>query len=713
MRDDADRYEAYYAQKLWQLLPELYRAEDSTELDRNGPLRELVERIGVQAAIVRRSIDRLWEDQSIETCDDWVIAYMAELLATNLVPGLDARGQRRDVAKTIYYRRRKGTVPQLEELAADLTGWDVRVVEFFRRLGRTRHRLDPEVGGPGQERAPQVAQGLSGQLTRTAIGGTADLRSAYGARLAHTAFDELFHTADVRRGQGQTGWHGIPRLGVFLWRIQSVPLEGVTPVRDATCENQFTFDPTGRDIPLFAASARVYGDQAASPAEHQFPTPISGPLLQTAFVELYAAASAVEAGAVLDHSLGIYRRSPTGLSHELVEYDPGHPQLTADPRQQQAPYLILPERGRFLRREEEAGEDFRVSYHAGFSSGIGAGGYDRRLPGGKTGPRTGPLPEVSGGGEELTSKLGAGPLSGTVLLMDSLTYTSGLDVKVGPGTFTLRADNHQRPVLRRPPAPPGTPPSPWSFTGGSTLEGEERGLILDGVFFCGDDVVLKGTFGRVVLTTCTLDPGNPPGKDNTPAMAADGKELVPCRLRILGQVRELEVDRCILGPIRTEGTGSLERLTLVDSILQAPDGEPALNLTGTDVTMKRCTLLGEARVHRFDADTCILHDVVTVMDNQHGCVRFSAWATGSTLPRRYESVELSPRQALFSSRAFGRPDYAQLLPTAPTAITEGAEDGSELGAFCREKNALKARALRIKFDEYMPIGLSPVWVYVT
>ena len=86
----------------------------------------MVNRIGAQAAMLRRSIDRLWEDQSIETCDDWVIAYIGDLLATNLVASLDARGQRLDVAKTIYYRRRKGTLAVLEEIAADITGWDAQ-----------------------------------------------------------------------------------------------------------------------------------------------------------------------------------------------------------------------------------------------------------------------------------------------------------------------------------------------------------------------------------------------------------------------------------------------------------------------------------------------------------------------------------------------------------------------------------------------------------
>src|SRR5438874_7621179 len=168
MLPDEDRYAAFYAEKLWNLLPGAYRAADSEEFDRNGPLRELVNRIGAQAAILRRSIDRMWDDQSIETCDDWLIPYIGELLATNLVSSLDARGQRLDVAKTIYYRRRKGTVALLEELAANITEWDARVVEFFRRLSRTRHSLDPEIGLPSATTDPlenyklQLAEGLVG-----------------------------------------------------------------------------------------------------------------------------------------------------------------------------------------------------------------------------------------------------------------------------------------------------------------------------------------------------------------------------------------------------------------------------------------------------------------------------------------------------------------------------------------------------------------------
>jgi hypothetical protein len=239
MTNDLDHYEAYYADKLWNLLPAVYRAEDTDDFTSNGPLREMINRIGAQAAILRRSIDRLWEDQSIETCDDWVIAYIGDLLATNLVANLDARGQRLDVAKTIYYRRRKGTLAVLEEIAFDITGWDAKVAEFFRRLGRTRHGLDPAIGVPLTKEdgiaTLQLTEDLVGRLTRTGIGGLADLRNAYGASKADSAFDEFFHTADFRRGRGQTGWHNIPRLGTFLWRLKSFGTDATTPVPVQDC----------------------------------------------------------------------------------------------------------------------------------------------------------------------------------------------------------------------------------------------------------------------------------------------------------------------------------------------------------------------------------------------------------------------------------------------------------------------------------------------
>src|SRR5712691_3523099 len=182
-----DQYAQRYADKLWSLVPAAYRVPDSETLDGSGPLRELLDRIGASIGVVRRSIDRLWEDQSIETCDAWVIPYIAQLLATNLVPSMDSRAQRLDVANTIYYRRRKGTVALLEQLAHDVTGYEARVIEFFRRLARNRHGLDAGLGRPADAPDPagartlQRAEQLTGLLTGTPAGGWADLRNPLGA----------------------------------------------------------------------------------------------------------------------------------------------------------------------------------------------------------------------------------------------------------------------------------------------------------------------------------------------------------------------------------------------------------------------------------------------------------------------------------------------------------------------------------------------------
>ena len=114
--------------------------------------------------------------------------------------------------------------------------------------------------------------------------------------------------------------------------------------------------------------------------------------------------------------------------------------------------------------------------------------------------------------------------------------------------------------------------------------------------------------------------------------------------------------------------------------------------------------------------------MTTVEDAQHGCVRFSAWATGSVLPRPYESVEVAPQAPLFTSRRFGEAGYGQLLQGVDSAILSGAEgatlsagaqNGAEMGAFAGEKNPIKERSLLIKYDEFMPLGLIPVVIYVT
>ncbi|MGH9895853.1 MAG: hypothetical protein ACREA0_28480, partial [bacterium] len=228
-------------------------------------LRSIVQILARQSAIARRSIDRLWDDQFIELCDDWAIAYIGDLLGTRLVHELNRRGRRLDVARTIFYRRRKGTPLVLEILIQDITDWEGKVVESFRRLARTRHGLDPE---PAE---------LEGFVTETPTGGWAKLKSARVAELVDGPFDDFFHTPDFRQLRGKLGRYNIPKLNFHLLRLLPFEVNFATAVNFG--EGRFTFDPSGRDIPLFRPDHRSGPQKCRPPREWELPAPIPCRLL--------------------------------------------------------------------------------------------------------------------------------------------------------------------------------------------------------------------------------------------------------------------------------------------------------------------------------------------------------------------------------------------------------------------------------------------------
>jgi hypothetical protein len=849
MPEFVDDYDGYYANRLWQLIPGVYRAKDSDDPTVTGPLQELVNRIGGQMAVVRRSIDRLWADQSIETSDDWVIPYIGDLLDTNLVNGLDARGRRLDVAKTIHYRRRKGTVAVLEEIARDVTGWDAHIVEGFRRLSRSRHNLDPAVGSlnaalptpcAGSTAAADAPdpldllrhEGLVGELTGTPAGGFADLRSVHGANLADSPFDEYFHTADVRRGQDAVGRYGIPKLLVFLWRLQSFAVPGGTPVKVSGCPRQWVFDPTGRHIPLFLPppppEVDDWVDAWTSAAEWQVPGPLTTSLER----------------AIADPGKKPPRHAPYP---DAADLPPFYGAVAGAPPEPVDFEHVWPEAGQF-ELKAAPGAGFAVSYQYAFPASIGAGPYDRTLLGDP--PAQTGTDHAVGGGAGLDTALDATGGTGTVTIGDSLTYDAVADVGTTAdpaGPLLLRAGPQQRPVVRLPkPAKAADPPTAWVFTGGDP----GADLTLDGLLVSGGDVVLRGAFGSVRLTGCTADPGTLDDTGAAYTQSADKRALAPVRIWIEadpkadadapGAIGQLTIDHCVLGPVRTRNGGAVEQIAISDSLvqgivpagagpsfaaadiydpellargLQSADplskllrgGMPAavqtaikdykggavsktllnrllagLNaivtsgtsvwnavaFTGVQLTpeastllaegaaadtaalnhallesgypvalspaalafsegtvdLQRVSVLGRTFVHRLDASDTILADFAVAEDAQDGCIRFSSITTGSSLPSPYLSATTATGAALFTSTDFGNPAYGQLLETVDRAIvaaadgvtiSAGADDGSEMGAFSSQLAPIKERGLLIKYEEFMPLGLTPVVVHVT
>jgi hypothetical protein len=667
-----DGFDRFYADRLWQLLPAMVRAADSDTPGGVGPLRALVDRIGAAAADSRRSIDALERLGSIETADDWAIAYHADLLATRLVGAMDARAQRLDVARTIAYRRRAGTLALIELLAFDVTGHAARATEFFRRLGRTRHAFDPAIGG---DPALAVDARLIGRATATPAGGSADLRDAWGATASDSAFDEFAHTADFRRPAQTQGHHAIPRIGVFLWWLHAYPIDGATPVARTGCPNEFSFDPTGRDTPLRGGGGRsrtTLGEAWTSPDPWESPMAIPDLLFAASAPHFY----------------------PDALSVDLA--GGGTPAPAPLPS-----LAIVPEQGRFRFPGGAPAGEFLSRYHHGFAGPVGAQGQPDTMPPVDDEPIP---PRLVTGGTWGTAL--AGPIAArTVILDDSRTYpgpTAAIAIAAG-GALVVKGRSGRRPLLRWPRN------AVVRFTGGDAA----TRLVLRNLHWQGASIELAGTFDSVTITQATLDPGSLAANAIDVARAIDGVELVGTTISVVGHVADLKVERSIAGPIATAAGGSIGRLTIVDSIVQSIARGPALATASGEIDVIRSTILGHCTVHRISASGAIFDDIATVADPQHGCVRFTTYATGSSLHAPYRSVALPRRSALFRSRRFGDPDYARLVrdvdrairaPAPGESIVSGGEDGCETGAFASERVALKTRALRIKLEEFMPIG---------
>ena len=121
------------AAQLYALLPAVYRTRDQ---DGGGPLYGLLSVVAAQAAILQNNSDQLYDDEFIETCATWVVPYIGDLVGSDTIYDIAGvgPGRRAEVANTIGYRRRKGTVLALEQVAMDVSGLPALAVEYFKRV---------------------------------------------------------------------------------------------------------------------------------------------------------------------------------------------------------------------------------------------------------------------------------------------------------------------------------------------------------------------------------------------------------------------------------------------------------------------------------------------------------------------------------------------------------------------------------------------------
>ena len=63
--------------RLYELLPVIYRMRDH---EQGEPLRALLEVISEQVEVVEGDIGRLYDNWFIETCEDWLVPYIGDLV---------------------------------------------------------------------------------------------------------------------------------------------------------------------------------------------------------------------------------------------------------------------------------------------------------------------------------------------------------------------------------------------------------------------------------------------------------------------------------------------------------------------------------------------------------------------------------------------------------------------------------------------------------
>jgi len=382
-----------------------------------------------------------------------------------------------------------------------------------------------------------------------------------------------------------------------------------------------------------------------------------------------------------------------------------------------------------------------VYYHYGFSGALGGGGYAREPWRVREGladltifvDRSGALPgSFSTLGLALNQWQAAGKPNCIITIVDSASYAETMGIELADDRFlVIEAAEHQRPHLQ--------------LTGALEVLGTHptAALTLSGLLIEGW-VHVTGSAGRLRLLHSTLVPGRALNEDGAPASNDASLVVDPGADGTLNESLRVELAFSICGPLRVpELSGGLCLLDVIVDGLggTAISGSVMADECGPSTWIERATIFGEVFVGGLELASEVIFDAkVRVVRRQEGCVRFSFVPVGSSTPRRFRcqpELELAERIAAapgplsdaakaalaaevsawlvpsYTSTLYGQPAYAQLHLACPRQLSEGAEDGSEMGAFCHLKQPQRLANLRFRLGEYLPFGLEPGFIFVT
>ena len=665
-----------------------------------GPLASLLAVIAEQFAVLEEDLEQLLDDPFIETCAEYLVPYIGDLIGVRTLHDVGANigRARAEVAHTLGYRRRKGTVPVLEGIAFDVSGWPAAAAEFFQRLITTQYM----------------------NHRRLHIHAAPELRRWESLQHIGSAFDSIPRSVDVRRIASRRGRHNIPNVGLFLWRLDAQSLTG-SPALPVDLR-RWRFHPLGIDAPLFSKPLKRPDDQTLN-ARLNVPQPITRRELHERPSDWCDATTQSRSFAVeIDRGSG-YQAVQVLPPPPVPAPDPGVPLFlvaahlgenasaatrwgsAAEPGR----VCVDSELGRIeLPPEAQANWRVRCRFHTGFSADLGGGEYERAIDGNDAAAGVPTLLVPTPQHPTIQAALTALSGRGVVEIGDSGRYEENLVINVAADeTMEIRAVNGHRPTV--------------VLGQVMTLRGAAgSGVRLDGLLICGDGLRVpkaNNALARLELAHCTLVPGLELAPDLTPQFPKDAS--------LVAELPDLQLSarRCIFGALRVEPQA---RAAFTDCILDAtaPDEVVYAGLNGktegAHLSLSECTLVGRVHARKLDASNCIFLTVaaksgdwdapVKVQRRQEGCVRFCWIPPESRTPSRFQCLPesaASPADATprFTSLRFGHPGYAQLAVSSGVRLLTGADDESEPGAFHHLHGAQRETNLRVRLDEYLRAGL--------
>ena len=726
---------SFDANRLYNLLPAVYRIRDA-ELaeqlglgageERQGPLKALLSVVAEQAQVLEEDLEQLYDDQFIETCAEWVVPYIGDLVGARRVfvfPG--ARFTERSfVANTMAYRRRKGTAAILEQLARDVTGWNANVVEYFLLLATTQYmnhiRLE--------------------NLSFPSVRGSEPLE------FVSTPFDRFAHTVDVRRIASGRGKYNIPNIGIFLWRLSNYPVTNGPAFK--VDDRRYKFDALGKDIQLF--NNPEVEDEITHLAEPiNVAMPITRRILHSHLDEYYGVKARDQVRSILINLDGDAvipppdrggSPPPPKLDDLIVVCDlsdvlDGSGNVIGWAHQPKDRISIDPILGRIAFPENDPPpEKVRVTYNYGFSTEMGGGEYSRGSSFQKIKKQTTIAvptdePTIQDALTRLLSDLGSSDLDCGVIEIkkpetaaesDYLDLSGPINVPAAK-IIELRAADGHRPVIR--------------LNGELVVSGGGDGQILfNGLLLSGATLrVLDTSELRLIrFTHCTLPPGpfiqtTSPPSDTQPALPSllveSPNVTVELNSTICGAIGAVDgAQVSIKNSIVDSGDETFVAYADVVSLSESsPPGPTPFGEPGAPLQVVNSTIIGKVNTLTMELASNTIFFALREEDDvwpapvyaerlQAGCVRFCYVPPGSRLPRLHRCqparVEDATRvRPVFTSLRYGDAGYCQLSQICAVEIRQGADDQAEMGTFHDLYQPQREANLSASLSEYLRFGL--------